>query len=1042
MGFALQICAALEHAHEKGAIHRDLKPANIYVLPDGTIKVLDFGLAEFDLNRSSLLQAAGAKKEDLEAALGASPLRAGTPAYMAPEQWHGQPQDVRTDIWAVGAILFRLLTGVLPVGRATEVSDLGPDWRPPSIELPDVRNIGELDVIVARCLRVSPGERFASAGELRGALEQVALSVDQEDARPRSSRLAVFGVALFLLVLLAAAAYVIGTRPATIQSTADVGVSSANATAVVADQNGDLKVQGTAGEAPAAQSAEALFEQAQEHEAGGRLWQASLLYGRLVDENAHAGSKYRLPALRQLAASREKLLAFAEAAGAYARLSVELASAGEREMAALRAAELFEANQQYEEAAQMVSDLCREAPDPPGVCDRLRYLAELYEGAGNLVKAERTYQRYMESCVSIRDQSEQSMDAALKLARLHARHDRTEAAKEWYAKVVTLNQESGGQPGGSAASLAAEAAFKLLESDYERLVGGSSVRRKKYEADELVLLAEDVARLEKSYLAVVEYRDGDWSAAAAYRTGRIRKRMSSLHRELAGAERDIGGMTPQQHEELAKRYDQQAYDIWKEGIDVASSRNSRNVWTRKIRMELNLRDRNRYFHVREIKQYRSVVPLFAALLRPVLPGGDATKAVVGEQAASLHAKAVDGLRQGDLQGALSSAQQALEAAPDQMAIAHLVASLLAHLGLGEELEGYATSLSKLDGCSQTSVVFERGLLLHQGSYLRAVDAARKRLREDEQDLWAMTTMVRAYLGMDKPKTARLVVARMLEIAPDSPEALFYAGAIAEEMQPEISSAVAIYERSIRIVPGLVDVLNNVGLRYHDLGEFQRAVEVFRRALETAPGCTDVRLNLANALRGLRRYAEAEAEYRGLLASHPSLAPAYYNLALLVLENKFGKEDRALRLKEAISLLAIYGKLVSPEVATRDEVNEVVAEAETLVALLEGHPVPGASQAAAGEGGLDKKEVNRVMRKSSHLFHECYKRLPGDEGETAGELRLKVKIDSNGRPTGSILWSEVGDPRMPECIIQKLELISFPKPGKAVTFTLPFRFGTI
>ena len=99
MGFALQICAALEHAHEKGAIHRDLKPANIYVLPDGTIKVLDFGLAEFDLNRSSLLQAAGAKKEDLEAALGASPLRAGTPAYMAPEQWHGQPQDVRTHLF-------------------------------------------------------------------------------------------------------------------------------------------------------------------------------------------------------------------------------------------------------------------------------------------------------------------------------------------------------------------------------------------------------------------------------------------------------------------------------------------------------------------------------------------------------------------------------------------------------------------------------------------------------------------------------------------------------------------------------------------------------------------------------------------------------------------------------------------------------------------------------------------------------------------------------------------------------------------------------
>jgi serine/threonine protein kinase len=99
----------LEAAHSKGIIHRDLKPANIKVTPEGTVKVLDFGLAkvmgvpEENGSLSQLTAAAG-----VETAAGHI---VGTPGYMSPEQARGEAVDERTDIWAFGCLLFELLTG-------------------------------------------------------------------------------------------------------------------------------------------------------------------------------------------------------------------------------------------------------------------------------------------------------------------------------------------------------------------------------------------------------------------------------------------------------------------------------------------------------------------------------------------------------------------------------------------------------------------------------------------------------------------------------------------------------------------------------------------------------------------------------------------------------------------------------------------------------------------------------------------------------------------------------------------------------------------
>src|SRR4029450_5699872 len=184
---ARQIAEALEAAHEQGIIHRDLKPTNIKVRPEGTVKVLDFGLAKAMEPAGVASPSVSQSPTITTPAMTQAGMLLGTAAYMSPEQARGQPADTRADIWAFGCVLYEMLTGQRAFDgqgvseTLARVIEREPDWdalpaRPPA----PIRRL------LRRCLQKDRKRRLDSAAAARFDIEEaMAPSGDNDEGVTR-----------------------------------------------------------------------------------------------------------------------------------------------------------------------------------------------------------------------------------------------------------------------------------------------------------------------------------------------------------------------------------------------------------------------------------------------------------------------------------------------------------------------------------------------------------------------------------------------------------------------------------------------------------------------------------------------------------------------------------------------------------------------------------------------------------------------------------------------------------------------------------------
>ncbi len=178
LSWGAQIAAALEEAHGKGIVHRDLKPANVMITASGDIKVMDFGLAR------ALPEALARDGTAWSSGLTVAGMIVGTPAYMAPEQLRGETADERADIWALGCVLYELLTGAPVFSDTTPAGLIGAilHTEPAPLSKRQPLTPRSLEHVVHKCLSKDPRARWQTVYDLGDELQW--LAEESVEARP------------------------------------------------------------------------------------------------------------------------------------------------------------------------------------------------------------------------------------------------------------------------------------------------------------------------------------------------------------------------------------------------------------------------------------------------------------------------------------------------------------------------------------------------------------------------------------------------------------------------------------------------------------------------------------------------------------------------------------------------------------------------------------------------------------------------------------------------------------------------------------------
>jgi eukaryotic-like serine/threonine-protein kinase len=220
LSYAGQIADGLAAAHAAGIIHRDLKPSNVMVTEGGRVKVLDFGVAKL-MEGAGFDEASPTRTGHYAGPLTTGGRVVGTASYMSPEQAEGRSVDARSDVFAMGAVVYEMVTGRRAFPGDSRRSDVSPvaGEEPEPIHTTRGDAPAELQRIVAQCLRKDPARRFQHMGDVKVALDDVREEWNSRGARPTSAKgvrrsRARWAVVMLLIALIAAVGGALAWRKA------------------------------------------------------------------------------------------------------------------------------------------------------------------------------------------------------------------------------------------------------------------------------------------------------------------------------------------------------------------------------------------------------------------------------------------------------------------------------------------------------------------------------------------------------------------------------------------------------------------------------------------------------------------------------------------------------------------------------------------------------------------------------------------------------------------------------------------------------------
>jgi TolA-binding protein len=360
----------------------------------------------------------------------------------------------------------------------------------------------------------------------------------------------------------------------------------------------------------------ALLEAGRSFEEVKLFDKAAQVYERMVEEERFKDSKYREDAVTLLAENYEKFFNFSGAVRVYQQLAADYPKSAGVKRALIKTALLYENDQKYIKAAEMVERILRNYSGDE-LAGKMSYsLISLYDKGGDEEASRKAAERFVKKFGRDGKLINKVLSATLKLGRMAEKRGARKDAQKLYRRIVKLYEDNSLEPGSRAASLCAEAQFRLTESRYSEYAAIVMVGRSTRQRAALEKKRDKLLELEATYNDIAGYQSNEWYIAAVYKTGLLWK---DLAESMANApypsdlqqDEDFRYAYSIQIGDMTARFEDTARAFWRKGADVSKMKGVYNEWTVKILEELNkyAEDREKYPLYRAEKKFEADKPL-------------------------------------------------------------------------------------------------------------------------------------------------------------------------------------------------------------------------------------------------------------------------------------------------------------------------------------------------------------------------------------------------------------------------------------------------